>query len=160
MPGSGKSTLGKQLTDLLNQPFFDLDDVIENKEGRSITQIFEEQGEDYFRKVESKYLKEFDEVFFILATGGGTPCYFDNLRFMKKSGFVIYLDVPIEELEVRLNKCDTSLRPKLSGKNLTSTLQEILADRELYFNQADLIISQSSIEAYDIVQHLEKNSKS
>ncbi len=160
MPGSGKSTLGKQLATLLNQPFFDLDSIIENVEGRSVPRIFEERGENHFRKVESKCLKEFDQSSFVLATGGGTPCYFDNLEFMKKTGFVIYLNVPIKILETRLNKSDISQRPKLSGSDLADVLQETLKSRTTFFNRADLTVSGSSIEAESITQLLEKYTKS
>ena len=80
LPGSGKTTMGKQLASILEIPFFDLDAEIENQAGKSIPELFKEEGEDFFREKERSCLRSFlNRDNFILATGGGTPCFFDNL---------------------------------------------------------------------------------
>ena len=81
---SGKSTFGKELAKDKGLPFLDLDESVESREGRSISEIFAKEGEEYFRKREREILHEIcneaDE--FVLATGGGTPCFFDNMDYI------------------------------------------------------------------------------
>ncbi len=82
MPGAGKSTLGQQTAIALNLDFHDLDVLIVEKTGMEITEIFRERGEEYFRKIEAKILKEVvqDQDDFVMATGGGTPCFYQNIE--------------------------------------------------------------------------------
>jgi shikimate kinase len=92
MPGSGKSTFGKQLAQQLNFVFVDLDHVIEKETGKSISDIFQQEGEGKFRELESFYLEKcLDGVEgFILATGGGTPCFNDNMDLINKESVSIF----------------------------------------------------------------------
>jgi len=102
--GCGKSTMGRALADLLNMTFIDLDSFLEEKYFRTIPQIFAEEGEENFRLKERKVLEEvsaFNDV--IVATGGGAPCFFDNIDLMNNSGFCIFLDVETDSLVSRLN---------------------------------------------------------
>ena len=91
---SGKSTFGKELAKDKGLPFLDLDECVESREGRSISEIFAKEGEEYFRKREREILHEIcneaDE--FVLATGGGTPCFFDNMDYMNQAGTTVFLN--------------------------------------------------------------------
>jgi shikimate kinase len=106
LPGSGKTTVGKDLARKLSVPFLDLDAEIETREKQQIQQLFKTQGESYFRKIESMVLKEWctSTRDFVMATGGGTPCFFDNMDQINKSGESIFLDVPTKEFANRIKK--------------------------------------------------------
>ena len=112
MPSSGKSSLAKIIGKEINIQFIDLDKEIEIVEKRSINEIFNIKGEDYFRKIESEILNSIikSNESFIMATGGGTPCYNDNMKIINNNGVSIFLDVKISELKNRLkNKKDRPL---------------------------------------------------
>ena len=113
MPGSGKTTLGNKLANHLGLKFLDLDHLIEAQEGKPIKDIFSVYGEEYFRNIEKQLLEESinsnDSV--LLSTGGGAPCFFNNIEFMLKNGLVIFIDTPIEEIIRRLSKSTTEDRP-------------------------------------------------
>ena len=109
MPSCGKSSLAKIIGKEINIQFIDLDKEIEIVEKRSINEIFNLKGEGYFRKIESEVLNSIikSNKSFIMATGGGTPCYNDNMKIINNNGISIFLDVKISELETRLkNKKD------------------------------------------------------
>jgi shikimate kinase len=124
MPYSGKSTLGKQLAEEINLPFVDLDHEIERKEGKSIPDIFSQDGEDHFRSVESQVLNEWasSSQSFVMGTGGGAPCFYRGIDTINKSGVSIFLDVSIEELVRRVG--DRSDRPLLNASD-----QQALRDK-------------------------------
>lgn len=141
MPGSGKSTSGKMLAEKMKYPFLDLDELIETKESRSISSIFEQDGEAYFRQVESDVLKSTvrDNEKMVLSTGGGTPCFLDNTYFMKKKGKVVFLDIPIDILIERLK--NEKHRPLLqTEKELRDTLNELYNKRIEVYNEADSVV--------------------
>lgn len=101
--GSGKSYWGRQLAAHFRRPFLDLDKGIEMAERKSIAEIFTLHGEDYFRQVEHNTLLSLLEYpKFVMSCGGGTPCFFDNMRVMKKNGIVVWLNPPLETLAQRL----------------------------------------------------------
>jgi shikimate kinase len=144
MMGAGKTTLGRQLSDYLLYPFVDLDVYIESWEGKQVRNIFSEQGETYFRQVEAKALRDLPNRYAqaVVATGGGAPCFHDNMAFMKTAGFTVYLDVPVGELVRRLQASDLQERPLLAGKSqdeLTDYLEAILHRRKAIYQQAHLI---------------------
>ena len=105
MPGCGKSTMAKYLCSQTSLTFYDLDREIENKERKKIKEIFSDKGENYFRKVESIVLKKIikEKENFILATGGGTPCFNDNMKIINKYGISIFLNTSIDILEERIS---------------------------------------------------------
>jgi shikimate kinase len=148
MPGSGKSSLGKSLSRKIELPFIDLDHAIENKLGTSITGIFEQKGEQYFRQVEHEMLMEFcggDYDNFIMASGGGTPCFFDNMTKMKHAGNTIFLKVAVDTLVDRLQS-KASSRPLLKDiSNLKPHLQDLWEKRESWYNQADVILESDNL---------------
>jgi shikimate kinase len=143
MPYSGKSTLGRNLAIELGVPFVDLDHAIEAREGKSIPEIFRQQGEDYFRIVESTLLKEWaaSSESFVMGTGGGAPCFYEGIDIINQSGISIFLDVPIEELVSRVR--GASDRPLLSApdqKALTEKLTRLHSDRIAIYNKAAFTI--------------------
>lgn len=142
--GSGKSFMGKQLAQELNYQFIDLDDYLETKEGKTISQIFKEGGEATFRQLERDYLTasgEFEKTVF--ATGGGCPCFYDNMEWMDVNGQTIYLKTPITILVERL-KAETEHRPLLAGKSkveLAAFIEQKLNHRKAYYEQAQVIFN-------------------
>jgi len=140
--GAGKTTVGKDLARRTGLSFIDLDGHIEARYHKTVGQIFEEKGESGFREIERKMLQEvgtFENV--IISTGGGAPCYSDNMDIMNKTGKTIYLKVSVEELAKRLELCKQT-RPVLqgrSGEELKEFIADSLAQRERYYNQAEIV---------------------
>jgi shikimate kinase len=140
--GSGKTTVGKLLARSMSLEFIDLDAYIENKYRKSIAVLFEEKGEQAFRRIESHALQEvatFEDV--LISTGGGAPCYFDNMALMNRTGTTIYIEASPEELAARLQASKT-VRPLIAGKTdeeLVPFIREHLAQRERYYNGAHIV---------------------
>ena len=140
--GSGKSYLGKQLAAALNYDFLDLDAFLEANEGMSISRIFKEGGESLFRGLECNYLQatiDFKQT--VIATGGGTPCFFDNMTWMKANGLTVYLKTPVDLLVQRL-MAETAHRPLLAGKTkgeMTQFIKAKLAERQFYYEQGQVL---------------------
>jgi shikimate kinase len=132
MMGSGKTFWAERLKKQLKVPAYDLDNLIELMDERSIAEMFDQSGEEYFRKEEAKMLRLFKEKKqFILSCGGGTPCFSDNMSWMNKNGITIWLDEPIEILAERLNK-EKDHRPlirKLKTSELVGFLNQKLNER-------------------------------
>jgi len=161
MPGSGKTTLGKELGKAYKIRFFDLDTEVTKSAGLSIDEIFDKKGEGYFRKIEHDKLfsitKSFDD--FVMACGGGTPCYFDNLEFINRQGLSIYLEVSIKELKKRLKSSITTIRPLLKDnlKDLDQVLSEICQSREKFYLQAQIHLRTDQVDTKDVVDALKKS---
>jgi len=103
--GSGKSFWSQKLSTALNIPAFDLDTEIEKADGKTVSEIFSVKGEGYFRNKENEILKTFaTKNNFILSTGGGAPCFHDNIDWMNNNGVTIWIDEPIEIIAARLKK--------------------------------------------------------
>jgi len=140
--GSGKTTVGKQLAKELDLPFIDMDVFIENRYHKSISAIFEEKGEAGFREIERKALFEiieFENV--VISTGGGLPCFFDNMDVMNQAGTTIYLKVSVKELAKRL-KNGKQKRPLIKDKSqeeIKDFITENLEKREKFYNKATFI---------------------
>lgn len=140
--GAGKTTVGKDLSKRLGLSFIDLDCYIEGRYLRTVSQLFAEKGEDAFREIERKMLREvamFEDV--LISTGGGAPCFFDNMKFMNESGTTVYLQVSVEELAKRLEICKHT-RPILqghSGDSLVAFIAENLEKRNPYYTQASIV---------------------
>jgi shikimate kinase len=141
--GSGKTTAGKKLAAVLGWPFFDLDKKIEEIAGKSIPDIFSQDGENYFRTIESEALKTIEyETDAVVSTGGGTPCYSDNMDFMLKTGLTVYLKLNPLQLLSRLSgsKGERPLIKNMGREELLSFIEEKLHSRELWYNRAIIII--------------------
>ena len=138
--GSGKSTIGQLLANRLDRPFFDSDFYIEERTGVDIPRIFDIEGEDGFRKRETRALEELtgrDNI--VLATGGGAVTREENRRILRRAGFIIFLDTSVEQQLERL-KHDKK-RPLLQTENPRERLEKLLEERKpLYLELADLHI--------------------
>jgi shikimate kinase len=143
MMSSGKSTLGKKLSRSLGYRFVDLDKLIEKDQGKDISTIFSDEGEPYFRDVESRILKEIvPNRRIVLASGGGTPCFNKNMEYIKTLGISVFLDVPATDLAKRIENHGKDDRPILSGvTSLEKELQKKIEDRLPYYSQADVVLS-------------------
>ena len=139
MPGSGKTTLGKEVARRLNVPFVDLDREIEFRDARPIHEIFSVSGEDHFRKVERELLQDWISHVdnFVMATGGGTPCFHDNISRINESGVSFFLDVPLKELASRITEEERKNRPLLdNSEDLATQLDGYRNTRMPYYLQA------------------------
>ena len=144
MMGSGKSYWAEKLKKKLNVSAYDLDSLVEMMEEKSVAEIFEEDGEEYFRKAEGKMLRLFAEKKqYILSCGGGTACYNDNMKWMNKQGITIWLDEPIETLSERLlkEKAHRPLIKELDDNALKGFLEKKLEERTEFYNQASYRLS-------------------
>ncbi len=155
--GSGKSTLGKQLAASMNRIFIDLDRFIETEERRSITEIFEKDGEPFFRRIESKALANvLNYPKQVISVGGGAPCQPGNMSLIREKSRSVYLKVSVAELILRLNESST-IRPLLKGKSADETeffINELMAKREAFYLQADIVIESDEITTEMILSKL------
>ena len=156
--GSGKTYWGRRLGEKLKLPFFDLDEQIESHESKPISQIFAEEGEEYFRLLEKDTLHIITEshASFIMATGGGTPCYFNNIDFMNKAGTAVWINTPVDLLFERLIK-DKAHRPLIKNLNdaqLKGFIIKKFSDRKIYYEQADMVIEEDEKDLEKIVGKL------
>lgn len=161
--GAGKTTLGSALAQVFNAQFIDLDHYIQDQHDKTINELFEEFGEQGFRRIESdslKALSKSDERI-IIATGGGAPCFFDNMDVMNKSGITIYLKASPEALCQRLNIPEHKMkRPLIKDKTEKELLEFIginLRNREPFYNQAKIIFETEYLTSRENVsEHIEK----
>ncbi len=156
--GSGKTTLGKRVAGELGLEFIDLDEFIETQEGMTIPQIFQNAGEQAFRLLENKALKQFSDLDGkAIATGGGAPCFHGNIDLMNTLGLTVYLKIKPGILASRLIHSHTE-RPLIKGKSveeLKEFVENKLNEREKYYSQARLTIEGDNIKASDIVTHIQ-----
>ena len=140
--GSGKSTLGKRLKSELEWDFIDLDDYFEERYHVTIKQYFADYGEQAFRDAEKKMLEEVSQINrIIIATGGGTPCFFDNMQRMNETGLTIYIKLSVDTLAGRLSGA-RQVRPLVAdktGDELQQYIQDKLQERIPYYEQAKVI---------------------
>lgn len=144
--GSGKSWLGIRLAERLNVTFIDLDQQIEQGEAATIAEIFERSGEAGFRELEHVYLRRLEGMAAaVVATGGGTPCFFDNMEWMNARGITIYLKTPPDILLSRLLPAQDTrpLLRGLSGQDLEAWLEKMLQQREPFYRKAHITLHQS-----------------
>ena len=146
MPSSGKSTLGRKLARALSYRFVDLDKLIVKDQKKTIPEIFQKKGEGYFREVESRILHETrPDQWLVVATGGGAPCFFDNMAFIKATGISVFINVPPTELAERILLHDKDDRPLLSGvTQLEQELEERLRVRLPFYSQADFTVTRET----------------
>lgn len=160
--GSGKTEIGKILARKLNLSFYDLDNLIEKEEGKSISEIFNSEGEIYFRMKEHKIFKNQMEKneSFVLSLGGGTPCYANNHLILKNDNVdSIYLKASVRTLTERL-KIGKKKRPLIAGldeSELSEFIAKHLFDRSFYYNNCKRIIIVDDKSPSDVVEEIQKN---
>ncbi len=146
--GTGKSAIGKKLAKVLGIDFIDLDHYIEEKEEQEITTIFEKKGELYFRKVEKKYSEQLlsSNYNFILATGGGTPCYYNNMKFINEKSISFFINTPLNILVERLakNKNQRPLIKHLNNDELMEFIAKHLFERNQFYQEANYAITNNT----------------
>ncbi|WP_226388912.1 shikimate kinase [Penaeicola halotolerans] len=151
LPGSGKSHLGNQLASALGFGFIDLDAQIESREQTKISTIFSERGEAYFRKIEHEVLLDVlnqEHQSFVLALGGGTPCFFDHMDLINAHAISVFLDTPLQTIAQRLSTDEVAKRPLFAGSNhgeLILKLKSLLAERIYFYEQAQFKIDSADI---------------
>jgi shikimate kinase len=156
--GSGKTYWGRQLSQKLSIPFFDLDEQIEMNEGKEITEIFAEKGEENFRLLETDALHIITESHdnFVMACGGGSPCYFNNIEYMNQLGTTVWINTSIEVLFQRLLK-EKPKRPlirELTDEQLRGFIIKKFADRKIYYDQADVVIDEEPVELDKMIERI------
>jgi shikimate kinase len=154
--GCGKTHWGRELSHKLQIPFFDLDHVIEEKEGKDISTIFAETGEEYFRMLEKDvlYLLTESHESFVMACGGGTPCFFNNIDYMKKNGMAIWINCSVECLHNRLVK-EKDKRPliaNISDLDLKSYIIKKYSDRKIFYQQANVILNEDDVTLDKLIE--------
>lgn len=158
----GKTTVGKKLAKLLDYEFIDTDSYIENKLNKSVSEIFSQEGETFFREQEKLCLQELAErENIVISTGGGLPCFFDNMDKIKEIGKSIYLQLSPTQI---LSRAENSKRPRplLANKNSEERLQYItstLQEREKFYLQADVCISALSLTNFELEMTIEELMK-
>jgi shikimate kinase len=153
--GAGKTTVGKALAKELNIDIYDLDWYIEARMRKTVKQIFDEQGEEGFRRIEKNMLHEvgeFENV--IVSCGGGTPCFFDNMEFMNQQGETVYLKATPEVLYGHL-KMGKTVRPLLLNKTQEEVqvfIKEQLQKRESFYKEAKHTLDVNLMDNYDKIK--------
>lgn len=156
--GCGKSYVGRNLAPLLGFDYIDVDKYIEEKEGLTIKEIFEQKGEDYFRQAEKDFIHQLDTgQNLVISTGGGAPCFFDNMEVMNEKGLTIYLNRNKEKVIWRLLKGQYK-RPLIANLNpeeLEKFYDERLESRKPFYEKAKLHVGDADVE--EILEILKQN---
>lgn len=159
---SGKSNLGRQLASRLGYDFLDLDYLFEERFRVSVLDFFDKYDEMAFRKIERSLLHEtccLENT--VISTGGGTPCYFDNMEFIRKSGISVYLlwEVPILVSRLKMVKRKRPLLKDTPPSELYDKVSGQLAEREFYYNQADFTIPGFNLDMDQLLGWLQPRLK-
>ncbi len=156
--GSGKTHWGRLLSQKLGLPFFDLDEQVSEQAGKSIAEIFATEGEERFRLMEKDVLHIITESHesFVMACGGGSPCFYNNIEYMNQSGTTVWINTPATVLFQRLIK-EKENRPlirDLSDEQLRNFIQRKYADRRIYFEQAGLVVEEEDVQLDRLIEQI------
>jgi shikimate kinase len=165
MPSSGKTSLGKLLAQRLNCQFLDLDAVIVEHEKVTIAELFSQKGEAYFRQVESQTLRQIQpDSQIVISTGGGTPCFFDNMAFIQQNGLSIFLEVSLGELLRRMKSSRKNERPLINleedDRTLLDALEKKYQDRISFYRQAHYMVKGDKISVAMVMEVIRKEELS
>lgn len=153
--GSGKTTIGSLLSKATNRPFVDLDNKIEIEQGKTVSELFAAMGENQFRELERKaLLNSAKGSSCIISTGGGAPCFFNNMEVMKEMGITIYLKASANDLATRLKDSATT-RPLLKGKgpsDLPTYIESMLSHREPFYLMAEYVVGTDGLTDMAVLQ--------
>ena len=158
--GSGKTTWGKKLANALQVPFVDLDHEIVEHIGMSIPEYFSKYGEEKFRELEREILIAQQNKSGIISTGGGTPCYFQNMDWLLDNGIVLYLKHSPKSLWNRLNQSDINKRPALmgmTGDDLLQFIESKLDERAPFYDRAHILVDQLNTNLEQLVSLVKAN---
>jgi len=153
--GAGKTTVGRALAKELGVPFYDLDWYIESRMRKTVKQIFDERGEEGFRKIEHNMLHElaeFEDV--VISCGGGTPCFYDNMDYLNQQGDTVYLKATPEVLYGHL-KIGKGVRPLLLNKTPEEVqvfIKEQLKSREPYYQKAKYTLDVNLMDNFEKIK--------
>lgn len=156
--GSGKTSLGRKLAQKLGYTFVDLDERLCAYTGKTIPELFSSLGEAGFRKLEQEVLHSTEkEQEAVVSTGGGTPCFFDNMDWMNQHGKTVYLHVPASALANRIehSKTDRPLIAGRKGEELVGFIEEKLKEREGFYQKAGMMVSGLDMTADKMLLYLE-----
>ena len=148
-PGCGKSSAGKKIAAALSLPFYDLDEMIEQESGKSIPEIFNDSGEAVFRKTEAAVLRKCVSIGKgVIAVGGGTPCFSDNMTWMNRTGVTVYIQMSAASLFRRLQhaKQERPLFRGLQGEELKKEVEKLLSAREPFYKKAQYTVKGESLD--------------
>lgn len=153
--GSGKTTLGKAFARAMNLQFIDLDWYIEERLRKTVTELFAERGEDGFRIIEKNMLHEageFEDT--IIAAGGGTPCFFDNMEYMNRQAQTVYLKASPDVLfqHLKMGKVERPLLKDKTEDEMKQYIRDSLAIREPFYSRAQYTLDVSLLENYDKIK--------
>ncbi len=156
--GSGKSYWGQLLSQKLGIPFFDLDEQVSTHAGKPIPKIFASEGEEHFRLLEKETLHIITESHdsFVMACGGGSPCFFNNIEYMNQAGTTVWINPPAEVLFERLLK-DKDQRPlikELSDDQLRGFIVKKFSDRKIYYEQAELVMDEEPVQLDKLIERI------
>ncbi len=156
--GSAKTSVGKLLSRKFKVDFIDTDEVIEKKEGTNIQKLFQEKGESYFRNLEKELLIHSDFQNTVISTGGGMPCFGDNMKLLNSIGKTIYLYATPKELARRLenSRKERPLLKTLKGEDLIKFIEVKLEERKFYYEQAKLQIDTTLLSQKEIAEKIVK----
>ena len=156
--GSGKNLISKELSVLNNFKIFDLDTEISKQNNRSITEIFKEKGEIFFRKTEKEVLEKIlsTEKNIILSLGGGTPCYYNNIDSINEKTISVFLKTNVKTLAQRLSseKDKRPLIQNISNEDLPEFIAKHLFERNPFYNQAKITINTDNLSAKEIAEEI------
>jgi len=139
-------------------PFFDLDEQVEAHAGKSIPEIFDGEGEEQFRMQEKEVLHIITESHdsFVMACGGGTPCFFNNIEYMNQSGITVWINTPLHTLYERLSaqKTKRPLIRELSDQQLHGFISKKFAGRKIYYEQADVTTDEEPVSLESLIEKI------
>ncbi len=156
--GSGKTHWGRLLSEKLGIRFFDLDEQVTEHAGKSVVEIFATEGEEQFRLMEKDVLHIITESHdsFVMACGGGSPCYFNNIEYMNQSGTSVWINAPLEVLFQRLlsEKDKRPLIKDLSDEQLRNFIAKKFSDRKIYYEQADVTVDEEPVQLDGLINKI------
>ncbi len=156
--GSGKTHWGRLLSEKLGIRFFDLDEQVTEHAGKTIPEIFSAEGEEQFRLLEKDVLHIITESHdnFVMACGGGSPCYFNNIEYMNTAGTTVWINTPQDTLHKRLvvEKDKRPLIKDLTDEQLRNFIQKKFSDRRIYYEQADIAIDEEPVQLEKLIEKI------
>lgn len=156
--GAGKTHWGRLLSEKLGIRFFDLDEQVTEHAGKSIPEIFATEGEEQFRLLEKEVLYIITESHesFVMACGGGSPCYFNNIEYMNQAGTTVWINTALDTLFDRLVK-EKDKRPlikELSVEQLRGFISKKFADRKIYYEQANVTVDEEPVQLDRLIEKI------